>query len=127
MQVKDLELFVAIINEKSITKAAERLYMAQSTASRRIVEMETELGHPLLYRSTHGLTITAQGEKVYLHAQKVLEEYSKLLESLGDAPIPRLSIGFNRIQSNRGRTALSFRRSSKNASEKAQSPCRSDL
>ena len=29
MQVKDLELFVAIINEKSITKAAERLYMAQ--------------------------------------------------------------------------------------------------
>ncbi len=97
MQVKDLELFVAIKNEKSITKAAERLYMAQSTASRRIVEMESELGHPLLYRSTHGLTVTAQGKKVYLHAQKVLEEYSKLLESLGDAPIPRLSIGFNPI------------------------------
>lgn len=88
MQVKDLELFVAIINEKSITKAAERLYMAQSTASRRIVEMESELGHPLLYRSTHGLTVTAQGKRFIFTRKRCWKNIPNCLKAWATLPFP---------------------------------------
>lgn len=50
MNRDDLELFTAILEEKNLAKAAERLYLSTSTAGARLRAMETELGFELFER-----------------------------------------------------------------------------
>lgn len=61
MDLRTLNYFLAVAREESITKAAEALHMTQPPLSRQIMELEAELGRPLLVRGSRRITLTEEG------------------------------------------------------------------
>ncbi len=66
MNTKIIEYVIAIAEEKSINKAAERLYITQPALSQRLKALEDELGTPLFIRNSAGLSLTDAG-RIYLN------------------------------------------------------------
>lgn len=66
MNTKIIEYVIAIAEEKSINKAAERLYITQPALSQRLKSLEKELGTPLFIRDNSGLSLTDAG-RIYLN------------------------------------------------------------
>lgn len=64
-----LSSFAAVAGARSFTRAAERLGLSKSVVSRHVSELERDLGTQLLYRSTHGLSLTDAGERCYAHCK----------------------------------------------------------
>jgi len=64
-----LVVFAKVVEAKSFSEAARRLGMPVSTVSRRIAELEDQLGVRLLDRSTRNLRLTDLGLEVLEHAQ----------------------------------------------------------
>ncbi|NML47594.1 LysR family transcriptional regulator [Ramlibacter sp. G-1-2-2] len=75
-----LKLFVAVCDEASITKAAEREAIAPSAVSKRIAEVESAAGVMLLVRGGRGVKPTAAGQAFLEHARRILES-TTLLEA----------------------------------------------
>jgi DNA-binding transcriptional LysR family regulator len=68
--LNSLALFAAVIDAKSFSRAAQRLKKPTSTVSRRIAELEKELGARLLERSTRNLRLTDFGADVLEYAHQ---------------------------------------------------------
>lgn len=86
INLRALEIFVAVVDCGSFTAAAERLYLAQSTVSGNIQSLEESLGTPLLRReSRRRLTLTADGRRVYHAAQDILARCSALRSDVSGA------------------------------------------
>lgn len=66
MDTKIIEYVIAIAEEKSLSKAAERLYLSQPALSQRLKKLEEELGTPLFIRGKDGLSITDAG-RIYIN------------------------------------------------------------
>lgn len=73
-----LRLFVAIVEEGSIAKAAERENIVASAISKRITDLEQALGVKLLHRHRRGAIVTAPGEALLRHARSVLRDLGEL-------------------------------------------------
>ncbi len=56
-----MQIFVAVVEAGSITAAAERLDLAKSAVSRRLAELEADLGVSLIQRTTRRLNLTESG------------------------------------------------------------------
>lgn len=69
--------FLYVANLRSFTKAAELLYISQSAVSQTIKKLENELNCNLFERTSHGLVLTEEGEELYLHVQKAMEELDR--------------------------------------------------
>ena len=82
MKLRSVEAFCAAVEEKSISGAARRMYLSQSSVSERMTELEREAGVPLLRRSRQGVVLTDQGALFYEHARKVLDEVKALERTL---------------------------------------------
>lgn len=78
VKLTTLEYFVAVATEKSFTRAAEKLYISQPTLSRRISELEEELGTALFVRQSHSLELTADGEKFLIATTDILKRFNHL-------------------------------------------------
>jgi len=74
--LNSLVLFAAVVDAKSFSRAGERLKIPTSTVSRRISELEKELGARLLERSTRQLRLTQFGAEVleYAHQSADIEQ-----------------------------------------------------
>lgn len=81
MQIKQLAYFTAVVEYGSFSKAATALYMAQSSLSQSVMELESELGFSLLTRSRGGAALTEMGKSVYADSKKILKEIDSLKQS----------------------------------------------
>jgi DNA-binding transcriptional LysR family regulator len=72
MELRHLRYFVAIAEERSFTRAAERLWVAQPGLSTQIRRLEAELGITLLKRHTRGVDLTEAGELFLTRARVAL-------------------------------------------------------
>ena len=72
MELRHLRYFVAIAEEQSFTRAAERLWIAQPGLSTQMRRLEDELGIQLLERHSRGINLTRAGELFLERARAVL-------------------------------------------------------
>jgi DNA-binding transcriptional LysR family regulator len=70
----DYILFVAIVEQESMVRAAEHLGMPKATVSRRLTNLEAALGQRLLLCTTRRLTLTEFGQEFLEHCRRVAEE-----------------------------------------------------
>ncbi|MBO0432066.1 LysR family transcriptional regulator [Enterococcus sp. DIV0660C] len=78
MKLSTLTYFVEVATEGSFTKASQKLYISQPTLSRRIQELETELGVKLFIRTSHSLTLTSAGRQFLVEANDLLKRVDHL-------------------------------------------------
>jgi LysR family nitrogen assimilation transcriptional regulator len=81
-ELRQLRYFVAIFEEGSVTKAAMRLFVAQSALSSQLAQLEDELGVQLLTRSPQGVSPTAFGQTFYEHAIAILKHVTDAIEAV---------------------------------------------
>ena len=67
----DLRLFVAIAEARNLTRGAERVHLAPSSASHRLLQLEAALGTALFVRKARGVEPTRAGEALLRHARQV--------------------------------------------------------
>ena len=78
MELKHLKYFVEIAEQKSMRKAADRLYVTQPNLTRAMQNLEDEMGTRLLVRSNHGVSLTTTGESLYYYAQSVINQLNEI-------------------------------------------------
>ena len=74
MDVRQLDMFRAVVEEGAFTRAAERLHVSQSAISRQLQLLEHELGTLLLHRTGRGVRLTPDGEVLLSTAKRVDSE-----------------------------------------------------
>jgi DNA-binding transcriptional LysR family regulator len=72
MELRQLGYFLAVARERSFTRAAERLHVAQPGISHQIRQLEAELGSELFDRSAKPIGLTPAGRALLPHAQDAL-------------------------------------------------------
>ncbi|WP_314508101.1 LysR family transcriptional regulator [uncultured Microbacterium sp.] len=89
--LQQLQYFIEVAAEGSISAAADLLYVSQPTMSAAMRDLETRVGRALLLRSARGVTLTADGVEFLGYARQVTEQ-AALLEQryLGRPPSRRL-------------------------------------
>jgi LysR family nitrogen assimilation transcriptional regulator len=78
----DLQYFVSIAETGSFTKSALQNNMAQSALSRRVRDLEVELGTALFYRNGRGVVLTDVGEVFLARARGILAEREALRQDM---------------------------------------------
>lgn len=82
MELQELTYLVTIAEEKSISRAADRLYMAQSSLSQFLQQFEAELGTPIFFRTSRGVKPTEAGNFFLEHARQILQHYHWVQQEL---------------------------------------------
>lgn len=82
MNLRQLELFVAVVEAGSFSRGAESASLTQSTVSQHIAALESEVELQLLDRTGQGVVMTDAGKLFLLHARKVLAECGTLRQAM---------------------------------------------
>ena len=83
MTLTQLNYLITIAETKSLTQAAERLYISQPSLTSAMKELEKELGITLFHRSRKGVTLTNDGIEFLLYAKQIYGQYESVLEKYG--------------------------------------------
>ena len=97
MRTEQIQLVMAIAREKSISKAAQSLFISQPTASNMLKALERELGYPLFERENNGMNPTDKGFMFIDYAssiEKSLQAISQISEPIRHVIFKVLSMGF---------------------------------
>lgn len=92
-----IETFVAIADDLSFRRAAERLSIDQSAASRRVRRLEQEIGFTLLERSTREVLLTPAGRAFHARGREILEKYDdavRVARDIGRGMTGRIRIAY---------------------------------
>ncbi len=97
VEVKHLRLMLAIVEEGTVTGAAQRLLVSQPALSKRLSELEMRLGFPLFHRTKKRMVLTDGGAKLYASARSLLADIERLESELarhaaGEGATLRLAI-----------------------------------
>lgn len=85
MELNQLNTFIVVAEEKSISRAAERLYTTPSSVSAQIRALEDELGVQLFVRNSRGVEITAIGSELEIKARHTLAAARDLAQTAASA------------------------------------------
>ena len=89
MELRHLRYFIAVVEEGSLTTAAElRLHTSQPSLSRQIRDLEYQVGVELLSRSVHGVELTAAGKAFLDHARLALAQVDAAVDAARRAAQP---------------------------------------
>ncbi|KST61894.1 LysR family transcriptional regulator [Mastigocoleus testarum] len=97
MELRQLQYFLAVAEELSFIRAAERLQMAQPPLSRQIRQLEIELGIELFYRTKRRVELTNGGQAFVVEANQILariEQGIRVAQRASRGEIGQLTIGF---------------------------------
>jgi DNA-binding transcriptional LysR family regulator len=95
MDLLQLEHFVAVCEERTFTRAAERVFRTQSAVSQSIKKLEEEVGAPLFARDVHDVTLTESGKVVLEYARRMVrlrDETKRQVDSLKSLHSGNLSV-----------------------------------
>ena len=84
MDIRQLEMFRAVAEEGSFTRAAQRLHVSQSAVTRQLQLLETELGTLLLHRTGRGATLTREGEILLTTARRIDRDVQDAVSLISD-------------------------------------------
>lgn len=84
MTSRELLYVQTVADEKNISKAAKKLFMAQPSLSQSIQRIEEAVGTPLFIRSSSGLSLTFAGERYYRMASQILKIYEDFELEISD-------------------------------------------
>lgn len=73
MDIKQLRSFVAIVDYRNFSRAANKLNISQASVSTHLLQLEKELGTTLINRTTKNMEVTDAGWVVYKYASQILE------------------------------------------------------
>lgn len=82
MDIRDLKVFQMIAFEKSVTKAAKKLYMTPQGVSKILKNLETEMGSQLFVRDKNGMHLTESGECFLVYANQDIEDYYEMKQEI---------------------------------------------
>lgn len=91
----DTSIFAAVIRQGGFSHAAKFLGLSNGLVSRRIHQLETELGVTLIKRTTRQLQLTPEGELLWEHAQRIQQELDSalaLIQAHAEKPKGRIRV-----------------------------------
>lgn len=86
--LQGLQALVEVADSGSFTLAANALCLTQSAVSRKVQQLESHFGVPLLLRNSRGLQVTPEGEQVLASARQILAQLKALHERLAPQKRP---------------------------------------
>ncbi len=96
MDLRHLNAFLAVAEELSVTRAAERLHISQPPLSRSLRQLEAELGVTLFVRHRHGVALTEEGRTLFEAGRKLAaaaNEFLDVAREVTRTTVQRLRIG----------------------------------
>lgn len=84
MDIRELTYLTVLAEEQSISRAAERLYMAQASLSQFLRQFEAQLGSPIFVRTSRGIRPTPAGDVFLAQARRILREYQQAQQEFWD-------------------------------------------
>ncbi|WP_225046850.1 LysR family transcriptional regulator [Lacticaseibacillus kribbianus] len=91
MNLRQLEIFTAVADLRSMTRAASRLYISQPAVSNAIRDLEASLGLQLFDRVDNRLRLNPAGVAFRARAERLLKDYAALAD-FGQTAVPRLPL-----------------------------------
>ena len=91
MEFKQLEMFVALADERHVQRAAERVFRTQPAVSMAMAKLEEEVGLSLFVRSER-FRMTPSGEILYAYARQLLELREEAITVLLDRSTPHVTV-----------------------------------
>ena len=88
MDVPQLRTILQVAELGSLSKAADRLRIAQPALSRQVRLLEEELGIRLFDRHGRGMVVTEAGKEVLRHAQRIMQELDEIRATVADEDAP---------------------------------------
>lgn len=82
MDLRELGYFLAVAREGNISRAAELIHVSQPTLSRTVMQLEEEVGKPLLVRTNRDVSLTAEGLLLKNRAEELLGMADKMMLEL---------------------------------------------
>lgn len=98
MDLSQLEMLVAVAQEKSFSRAADRVHRTQSAVSQAVQRLEAEIGSSLFDRSSRSGTLTDAGRVLYEYALQMLNlrrEANAAIQELGTLHRGKITIAAN--------------------------------
>lgn len=98
MEIRQLNYFIAVAEERHFGRAAKRLHMAQPPLSQQIRQLEEQLGVRLLDRTTRRVDLTAAGEVLLERGRRIINEIEGLkadVYQVGQGATGVLRVGFS--------------------------------
>ena len=102
MLLRQMRYFVAVVDCRSFTEAAEQCFISQSAISQQIRSLERELGVDLIQRKNRRFAVTPAGQYFYSRSREILKQTDDLvreMKSRGEDRGPSLRIGYLRCYS----------------------------
>ncbi|MEJ3659329.1 LysR substrate-binding domain-containing protein [Actinomycetes bacterium KLBMP 9759] len=97
MDLRQLRYFLAVAEERSVTRAAARLHLTQPPLSAQLARLENELGVPLFVRHRRGVDLTDAGRQLVEHARRLLSDVETATDAVrrtGQGRSGRLTLAF---------------------------------
>jgi len=85
LKTEEIQAFIQIVNSGTITAAAGQLQLAKSAVSRRLSELEEQLGVELFHRTTRKLSLTDSGRAFYERCVQILDDLTEAEHSVSES------------------------------------------